>query len=71
MEPIQIGIEELLAIIERSARHVVAAMQNPQSLNTESLLKHIAREYAFAERLHELAQAARASAENGASEPAN
>lgn len=61
METIQIGIDDLLAIIERSARQVATVAADPRGLDPQALLRHIARQYAVAEKLAEQWAAAQAA----------
>lgn len=59
---LQVSVADILMIIDGHSRQVAGAMANPQSLDTLALKNHIARMYAYADKLHDIAEANRAAA---------
>lgn len=56
MSEIQVSPDDILGIIERHARHIHNYVANPPpDFSPENLARHIARMYAFAEQLKDIA----------------
>lgn len=69
---IQVGASDLLAILERIFREcALYCAQPPENFSTENLMRHIARGYAFAEKLSEMAAANKAANAPGNGAEAN
>lgn len=67
---LQVSVPDILMIIDGHARQVQAALANPKTLNTEGLKSHIARMFAYADKLHEVVSAQQ-QASNGEEAKAN
>jgi hypothetical protein len=69
---LQVSTDDILMIIKGHAEQVQGALAMHQNLNTEALKRHIARMFAYADKLHEIAVASRPKGEeNGAAAQAN
>ena len=53
---LQVSVADILMILDGHARQVQGAMANPQNLDTNALKSHVARMYAYADKLHEIAE---------------
>lgn len=56
---LQVSVTDILMILDGQARAVSGAVNNPQNLDTNVLKSHVARMYAYAEKLDEIAQASK------------
>lgn len=57
---LQVSVADILMILDGHARQVQGAMANPQNLDTNALKSHVARMYAYADKLHEIAEQSKA-----------
>jgi hypothetical protein len=60
---LQVSVADILMIIDGHARQVQGALAQPQNLDTNALKSHVARMYAYADKLHEIAEKARVEAQ--------